>query len=92
MTKYKENDIIFYTKNVEFEVAVVIDTDYLPSGCYMTIVTQEGKTKVVKDSDNNVFKITDGTYNFLDKKYQKMIDNFDAKKAIANYKKNRVDK
>lgn len=96
MTEYKENDVIFHTKNGEFTVAVVIDIQYLPSGQYLTVVTQDGKTEVVKDCDTkarqihlgyNVEKATNGICNFLGKKYQKMIDNFDAKKAIANYKK-----
>lgn len=101
MTEYKETDIIFHTKDGEFTVAVVIKVDYLPSGCYLTVVTQNGKMEVIKDCNSkarqihlgyDVQKTTNGICNFLSKKYQKMIDNFDAKKAMENYKNNYVEK
>lgn len=95
MTKYKENDIIFHTKNGEFEVAVVTEAVNAHNICCLTVVNQAGKKETVYDLYNkvrlgyNIQKITKRVYNkFANgaKKYKEMIDNFDAEKAIANYK------
>lgn len=91
MTKYKKNDLIFHTKNGKFEVAVVTEAVNTNNTRCLAVVSQDGKKDIVYDIYNqarlgyNIKKITKKVYDDLGKFYKDIIDNFDAKKAIANY-------